>query len=80
MSDYYYYCKFVHKVQQMQQTQYNDSVETTTKAHTNISALHPISVDMISILDKAGSSGNSSMLRPSGVSVPVLSNAPRTHS
>jgi len=55
-------------------------VDWQAHTHTSISALQPISVDTINILDKAGSRGNSSMLRPSGVSDPVLSSAPRTHS
>ena len=46
---------------------------------TRISVLHPISVDTMSILESAGSSGNSSMFLPSGVNEPVLSRAPRTH-
>jgi len=58
----------------------NQLVDWQAHTHTSISALQPISVDTINILDKAGSRGNSSMLRPSGVSDPVLSSAPRTHS
>ena len=40
------------------------------------SRVQPISSEMISILDKDGSSGNSTILRPSLVSWPVLSRAP----
>ena len=47
---------------------------------TSTSALHPRTTEMMSILERAGSRGNSTMLRPSGVSDPVLSSAPSTHS
>ncbi len=47
---------------------------------TRISALHSISVETMSILERAGSKGNSTMLRPRGVREPVLSSAPSTHS
>ena len=46
---------------------------------TKMSSLHCISTATISILERAGSSGNSTMWRPSGVRLPVLSRAPRIH-
>ena len=44
-----------------------------------MSELHFISTEAISILERAGSSGNSTIWRPRVVSDPVLSSAPRVH-
>jgi hypothetical protein len=44
------------------------------------SALHFISTDAINIFERAGSNGNSTICRPSGVKAPVFSRAPRVHS
>ena len=52
-----------------------DSIETMTR----MSRLQPISSEMISILLREGSSGNSTIFRPRLVSLPVLSNAPKIH-
>lgn len=43
-----------------------DNMETMMR----ISALQPMSQDTISILDKAGSRGNSTIIRPVGVKAP----------
>ena len=44
-----------------------------------MSRLHSISSEIISILDKDGSSGNSTIFRPNFVNWPVLSKAPSIH-
>ena len=56
------------------------AIKDDTRTLTSTSALHPRTTEMMSILERAGSRGNSTMLRPSGVSDPVLSSAPSTHS
>ena len=48
--------------------------------HTSDSSLHSISTATINILDRAGSRGNSTIWRPRGVRLPVLSKAPKIHS
>ena len=45
-----------------------------------ISSLQPRSQLMISIFDKGGSNGNSTIFLPNYVKLPVLSRAPRIHS
>jgi len=52
-----------------------DNIDTMTR----MSRLQPISSEIINILLSDGSSGNSTILRPSVVSLPVLSSAPRIH-
>lgn len=47
---------------------------------TSDSSLQSISTAMITILDRAGSKGNSTIWRPRGVRLPVLSSAPKIHS
>jgi hypothetical protein len=47
---------------------------------TSTSSLHSISTATINTFDIAGSSGNSTIWRPSVVRLPVLSSAPRIHS
>lgn len=47
---------------------------------TSDSSLQSISTAMITILDRAGSNGNSTIWRPRGVRLPVLSSAPKIHS
>lgn len=53
-----------------------ESIDTTTST----SAEQPSFSEKINILASGGSSGNSTILRPSAVSPPVLSKAPRIHS
>ena len=52
----------------------------SVKTRTSDSSLHSISTATINILDRAGSRGNSTIWRPRGVRLPVLSKAPRIHS
>ena len=49
------------------------------KSLTSVSSLQPMSTAIINILDKAGSNGNSTICRPKGFRLPVLSSAPRIH-
>ena len=44
-----------------------------------ISLEQPSSAEIISILERGGSRGNSTIFRPSSVKAPVLSSAPRIH-
>ena len=45
----------------------------------NISEEHLYWADIINIFDRGGSRGNSTILRPNSVKLPVLSRAPKTH-
>ena len=61
---------------------YLKNIEGTESIETIIrmSKLHPISSDIISIFDRLGSKGNSTIFLPSLVNWPVLSKAPKIQS
>ena len=59
----------------------NNRIVTILKTTlTRQSALQPISTETMRSLERAGSRGNSTILRPRGVNVPVLSKAPKIQS